>query len=303
MLRSSAGKSDAGAIAGYEILQGMKALIVDDNRTNQRILEGMLRRWGMETTVTGSAEQAIEKLKQTSYQLILTDMYMPGMDGFEMVERIRHRPELCTATIMMLTSAGRRGDAKRCSALGISAYLLKPVRQSELCEAIMRVLARQGKTAESPLITRFSLHGARNTSETLRVLVAEDNPVNQRLAMRLLEKRGHEVSVAGNGREAVEALQGGSFDLVLMDVQMPEMDGLDATATIRKNEASGGKHQYIVALTAHAMKGDQEKCLAAGMDDYLTKPIRAQELEATIEKFLALRSKTAGLVPVVEQAR
>jgi two-component system sensor histidine kinase/response regulator len=132
----------------------------------------------------------------------------------------------------------------------------------------------------------------------LRVLLAEDNPVNQRLAKRLLEKRGHLVSIAGSGREAVEALQAGNFDLVLMDIQMPEMDGLEATVAIRKAEISSGKHQHIVALTAHAMKGDQERCLAAGMDDYLTKPIRLQELDAMIEKYMALRTKAAGLLPV-----
>jgi CheY-like chemotaxis protein len=201
---------------------------------------------------------------------------------------------------MMLTSAGHRGDADRCKALGISAYLLKPIRQSELREAIARVLGAHTQTGAIPLITRYSLQGAREASRVLAILVAEDNLVNQRLATRLLEKRGHRVTVAANGRQAVEALDAGAYDLVLMDVQMPEMDGLEATAAIRKNENVTGKHQPIVALTAHAMKGDQERCLAAGMDDYLSKPIRPQELDAILEKYMALRAKNESAPPVVE---
>lgn len=307
-LRSSVKKPDTMVSASSETLQGLKVLVVDDNRTNQRILQGMLSRWGMEATAAESGEEALEKLsaavaQRAPYKLILTDMYMPHMDGFEMVERIRGKSELPAATIMMLTSAGRRGDGKRCSALGISAYLLKPVRQSELLEAITRVISPQGHRAGKPLVTRFSLRGASHAREALRVLVAEDNPVNQRLATRLLEKRGHQVTVAGNGRAAVAALRDGTFDVVLMDLQMPDMDGLEATAAIRQNERANGKHQHIIALTAHAMKGDQERCLSAGMDDYLTKPIRAQELDAMLDKFLALRLKIPRLMPAVEQTR
>jgi two-component system, sensor histidine kinase and response regulator len=280
-----------GAIAPPEILRGVKVLLVDDNRTNRRILEGMLGRWEMKTTSVGDGEGALEQLSaardaREPYGLILTDMHMPKMDGFTLIERIRHRPELATATIMMLTSAGHRGDAARCLELGVAAYLLKPIRQSELREAIARVLGAHPHDGAISLITRFSLHDARDPSAFLRVLLAEDNTVNQRLAVRLLEKRGHRVAVAGNGREALDALEKEKFDLVFMDVQMPELDGLEATAIIREREKSSGRHQPIIALTAHAMKGDREKCLAAGMDGYLTKPIRPQELEEILEEYV-----------------
>jgi CheY-like chemotaxis protein len=206
------------------------------------------------------------------------------MNGFALVEKIRERPEWTTATIMMLTSAGHRGDAARCQELGVSAYLLKPIRQSELREAIARVLGARAQEGEIPLITRYSLQDAREPGSCLRVLLAEDNAVNQRLAVRLLEKRGHKVTVAGNGVEALSALNNGSFDLVFMDVQMPEMDGYEATAAIRGREKTSGLHQPIIALTAHAMKGDREKCLAAGMDGYLSKPIKPQELNEILEE-------------------
>jgi two-component system sensor histidine kinase/response regulator len=222
----------------------------------------------------------------------LTDMQMPEMDWFTLVEKIREKPELSTATIMMLTSVGHRGDALRCRKLGVAAYLLKPIRQSELHEAIARVLGARAKKGTMPLITRYSLQGAREPSASLRILIAEDNLVNQRLATRLLEKRGHSVTVAGNGREALAALEGENFDLVLMDVQMPEMDGFEATAAIREREKGSGNRLSIVALTAHAMKGDREKCLAGGMDGYLSKPIRPQELDELLEQYVSQKSET-----------
>jgi PAS domain S-box-containing protein len=287
-----------GTIAPPEILRGVKVLLVDDNRTNRRILEGMLGRWEMKTTSVEDGSGALEQLAaardaREPYALILTDMHMPNMDGFTLIENIRRRPELATAIIMMLTSAGHRGDAQRCQELGISAYLLKPVRQSELREAIARVLGARTQNGAIPLITRFSLHDERDPSAYLRVLLAEDNNVNQRLAVRLLEKRGHRVVVASNGREALDALEKGKFDLVLMDVQMPEMDGLEATAGIREKEKSSGLHQPIIALTAHAMKGDREKCLEAGMDGYLTKPIRPSELDEILEDYVTRLSEAA----------
>jgi two-component system sensor histidine kinase/response regulator len=194
----------------------------------------------------------------------------------------------------MLTSAGHRGDAVRCQELGVSAYLLKPIRQSELREAVARVLGAHEQQGASSLITRYSLQDAREPSASLRVLLAEDNAVNQRLATRLLEKRGHSVVVAGDGREALAAIAKESFDLVLMDVQMPEMDGFEATAAIREKEKSSGVYLPIVALTAHAMKGDREKCLAGGMDGYLTKPIRPQELDEVLQQYLPLRKTAAS---------
>jgi two-component system sensor histidine kinase/response regulator len=220
------------------------------------------------------------------------DLLMPKMDGFELTERIRQKPELSTAVVMMLTSAGHRGDAIRCQELKVAAYLLKPIRQSELREGIARALGAREQEGSIPLITRFSLADAREPSTSLRVLVVEDNPVNQRLIARLLEKRGHRVVVVANGREALDALQKESYDLVLMDVQMPVMDGFEATAVLREKETGTGNHQTVIALTAHAMKGDRERCLSAGMDGYLAKPIRSQELDDLLENFVAHRRET-----------
>jgi len=283
-------ETKVGSAAPPEILRDVRVLVVDDNRTNLRILQGMLHRWEMKSVAVEDGEEALLALSAAReggapYGLILTDMHMPKMDGFELVERIRQRPELSTATIMMLTSAGHRGDAARCQNLGISAYLLKPIRQTELREAIARVLGATQQEGAIPLITRFSLHDAREPGSSLRVLLAEDNLVNQRLAVRLLEKRGHRVTVAANGLETLRAMQKDSFDLVLMDVQMPEMDGLQATVAIREKERGTRRRLPIVALTAHAMKGDREKCLAAGMDGYLSKPIRPQELDRILDKY------------------
>jgi two-component system sensor histidine kinase/response regulator len=195
---------------------------------------------------------------------------------------------------MMLTSAGHRGDAARCQELGVAAYLLKPIRQSELREAMARALGAKEQEGVIPLITRFSLQDGRDSSAFLNVLLVEDNAVNQRLAARLLEKRGHRVMVAANGLEALTALEKNAFDLVFMDVQMPEMDGIEATAEIRKKEQLGGKHQAVIALTAHAMKGDEERCLNAGMDGYLSKPIRPSELDAILESYVARRREIAN---------
>jgi CheY-like chemotaxis protein len=200
---------------------------------------------------------------------------------------------------MMLTSAGHRGDAARCQELGVSAYLLKPIRQSELREAVARVLGAREHEGAIPLITRFSLQDAREPEAYLSVLLAEDNLVNQRLVVRLLEKRGHRVVVAGTGLEALQALEKGSFDLVLMDVQMPEMDGIEATAVIREREKGGGLHQPVVALTAHAIKGDREKCMAGGMDGYLSKPIRPQELDQLLEIYVARRMEARNAAETV----
>ncbi|HXM96455.1 MAG TPA: response regulator [Candidatus Dormibacteraeota bacterium] len=301
MRAADAKKINVGRVAPPEILRGVKVLVVDDNRTNRRILEGMLSRWEMKAVLVESGEQALMQLSAAResgdpYGLILMDMHMPEMDGFALIERIRQRPELSTATIMMLTSAGHRGDAARCQELGVSAYLLKPIRQSELREAIARVLGAREQAGAIPLITRYSLHDARDPMSSLRVLLAEDNSVNRLLATRLLEKRGHRVAVATNGREALAELEKESYDLVFMDVQMPDIDGLEVTAAIREKEKSSGNHQPVIALTALAMKGDEERCLAAGMDDYLSKPIRPHELDDILEKYVARRTAAANVV-------
>jgi PAS domain S-box-containing protein len=295
-------------IARSEALWGIKVLIVDDNRTNRRILEGMLKRWKMKSTSVENGEEALMQLSSAQsvgdpYTLVLADMHMPKMDGFSLIEQIRKMPELSTAIIMMLSSAGHRGDGTRCQELGVAAYLLKPIRQSELREAIARVLRVSAQKGTIPLITRYSLQDARVLPRTiLSVLVAEDNAVNQMLATRLLEKRGHRVVMTSNGRKALEALAIDKFDLVLMDVQMPEMDGLQATVALRGTEMEKGDgfHQPVIALTAHAMKGDQERCLAAGMDGYLAKPIGAQELDAILEIYVARRISVGNAPEIVE---
>jgi len=288
---------NVGTVAPHKLLRGVKVLVVDDNRTDKRILEGMLAHWEMKPTLVEGGEEALAELSVAReagepYALILTEMHMPRMDGFALSERIRQRPELSTAAIMMLTSAGHRGDAARCQEVGVAAYLLKPIRQPELREAIARVLCKNEQEGAIPLVTRFSLQQAREPAAFLRVLVAEDNPVNQRLAVRLLEKRGHRVQVAVNGREALQALDRDEFDLVLMDVQMPEMDGVEATAAIREKEKGSGLHLPIIALTANAMKGDREKYLASGMDGYLAKPIRPLELDELLASQIARRMES-----------
>jgi signal transduction histidine kinase/DNA-binding response OmpR family regulator len=297
-----------GTAAPPEVLRGTNVLVVDDNHTNRRILEGMLRRWEMRSTSVASGDEALAQLSAAQetddpFALILTDMHMPNMDGFALIEQIRQRTKLSAAIIMMLTSAGHRGDAARCNELGVAAYLLKPIRQSELREAIARALGGRPQKGAIPLITRYSLQDAHDPSDTLRVLLVEDNAVNQRLAARLLEKRGHRVTVTANGHEALDALEKGAYDLVLMDLQMPELDGFQATAAIREREKHHGTHLPVIALTAHAMKGDRERCLAAGMDAYLTKPIRPQELDDLLASYLARRTGTLQMPETSEQSK
>jgi two-component system, sensor histidine kinase and response regulator len=275
-------------------LQGLRVLIVDDNSTNRRILLGLLQRWGMKPTAVCDGEQALIEISaakkvDAAYDLVLTDMHMPTMDGFGLVELIKLTPENVPAMIMMLTSGGRKGDAARCRELGIAAYLIKPVRETELREAILSVLHSRRQTEPQPLVPRSSFRRDRNPARCLRILLAEDNRVNQNLATRLLEKRGHHVTVANNGKEALALLAGGVFDLVFMDVQMPEMDGLQATIAIREQENITGAHQPIIAMTALAMKGDQERCLAAGTDGYLSKPISSEKLDEALDSYVHRR--------------
>jgi CheY-like chemotaxis protein len=220
---------------------------------------------------------------------------MPDLDGFGLAERIKARPELGTTMIMMLSSVGHRGDAVRFRELGVASYLTKPVRQSVLLDAILSVLAGRDRPLErKSLVTRHSVGESRRA---LRVLLAEDNAVNKQLVTALLGKRGHTVVSVGNGREAVAAVGGSAFDLVMMDVQMPVMDGLEATAAIRTAELATGNHVPIIALTAHAMKGDREACLAAGADGYMSKPLNATEL------FVLIDSLTRKGAPIRTPAR
>jgi two-component system, sensor histidine kinase and response regulator len=267
--------------SGYASLKGISVLVVHDNSTNRRIFEQTLLQWGMKPTSVASGWAAIAALRRAKdaneeVPLVLLDAQMPQLDGFGTAAKIKQDPDLLAPTIVMLTSGGQRGDADRCREVGISAYLTKPVRQQELREAIVKVMGLREKAKEtSTLITKYTLSEAR---KHLQILLAEDNVINQQLAVRTLSKRGHQVTVVGNGLLAVEALEKRSFDIVLMDVQMPEMDGLEATRIIRKKEQAAGSRVPIVAMTAHAMKGDRERCLEAGMDAYISKPVHIEEL-------------------------
>jgi signal transduction histidine kinase/DNA-binding response OmpR family regulator len=269
-------------------LKGVRVLLVDDNLTNRRMLGSLLASWGMQPTLAGDGAEALRILGQACeatqpFTLVLTDATMPEMDGFQLAEEIRKNPRLSGTTIMMLTSAGQRGDAARCRELRLEGYLTKPVSPSELLETVLRVAGSKRSETTPALVTRHSL---REERRPLHILLAEDNVVNQRLASRLLAKHSHNVVTASNGREALERLDHESFDLVLMDVQMPEIDGFEATATIRKKEETTGTHLPVVAMTAHAMQGDKERCLAAGMDGYVSKPINVKELVAAVETAL-----------------
>jgi two-component system sensor histidine kinase/response regulator len=268
-------------------LRDMRVLVVDDNATNRHILLRMLENWHMVPTAVDSGAKAIVSLREgngigRTFPLILLDAQMPEMDGFALAEIIKRNPDWKTATVMMLSSAGQRGDAVRCRELGVAAYLTKPIRQGELLDGILIALGTRPESKMLPaLVTRHTLRESRNR---LRILLVEDNAVNQLVALRLLEKYGHTVSVAANGRKALEELEKESYDLILMDVQMPEMNGWEATRAIREKEKGTERHIQIVAMTAHAMKGDEERCLAAGMDAYLTKPIRTQELLTLLDE-------------------
>jgi len=271
------------------VLQGVAVLVVDDNSTNRQILNELLNHWGMKPTLAEGGKHGFEILEQTyaagaAFPLILLDSRMPDMDGFTFARRVKSDARFKTAIIMMLTSAGQRGDASRCRNLRISAYLVKPLQQVELLDAILTVLGHKTASPDHPppLVTRHSLREDRRNQ---LILLAEDNPVNQMVAVRLLEKMGHTVKVVSNGREATLMLEKEDFGLVLMDVQMPEMDGFEATRVIREKETITHQHIPILAMTAHAMKGDRERCLAAGMDGYIAKPISPAELFAEIDRF------------------
>ncbi|HEY2686039.1 MAG TPA: response regulator [Steroidobacteraceae bacterium] len=275
-------------------LRNLRVLVVDDNATNRRVLDCALRGWDMQVTLATHALEAMSMIERTAvarsaYDVLLVDRNMPGLDGLALIERLRARAELAPPVIMMLTSQSQREDAQRCRSLGVDSYLLKPIRLNELRDAILRLLGATMRTenAQKPLAAASIVHGS------LNILVAEDNAVNQLLMKRLLHKRGHQVTIVGDGRGAVNAAAQKQFDLVLMDVQMPELDGLQATREIRRREAFSGRHLPIIALTAHAMQSDQERCLASGMDGYLTKPINAGELDALLQSYA--RRSEAGL--------
>jgi two-component system sensor histidine kinase/response regulator len=272
--------------------QNLPVLVVDDNETNRRILLEMLQHWGMKPTLAESGKSALVALhavKDTpgAFPLILVDAHMPEMDGFALTERIVSMPEFRGSSLIMLTSAGQPSDAHRCRELGLAGYLTKPIGQSELLDVISGVLRRSAGRTESK--ASESVARQPNAQRSLNVLLAEDNVVNQKLAVLLLQRRGHSVTIAGDGKQALAALERNNFDVCLMDIQMPELNGLETTSVIRAKEKGTSRHLPIIAMTAHAIKGDREICLRAGMDAYLSKPVRADEMFQTMEGLVANR--------------
>ena len=266
-----------------ESLQGLRVLVVDDNAINCRILDELLRRWGMRPTVLSSPARALPTMLDAEvsglpYPLVLLDAHMPDLDGFEVARQIRGHFSAQDNAIVMLSSVDLRGPADST----VDRYLVKPVARGDLQRAMCSVLGKSLLPVPEPM-PKDTI-----TPAGLSVLLAEDNLVNQRLVLRLLQKRGHQVTVVGDGQQAVQAHAAGLFDIILMDVQMPELDGLEATHLIRSNEGAEGRYTPIIALTAHAMAGDHERCLHAGMDDYVTKPIRSEELFAKMEALLGV---------------
>jgi CheY-like chemotaxis protein/HPt (histidine-containing phosphotransfer) domain-containing protein len=264
------------------IIQGTPVLIVDDNATNRQILAEVLASWGIKAEAASSGQEALETMlaRHRDHQplpLVVTDVNMPNMDGFALSAAVRDHEDLRDATIILLTSRGA-GDADRYAELGIAAHLLKPVKQSELFDALA---AASGAYVPPPQSTPTV--STQSRLPPLRVLLVEDGVANQKLAIGVLQKWGHAVTLAEDGKRALEQWRGGEFDLILMDIQMPVMDGLEATRRIRAEEASNGRRIPIVAMTAHAMAGDEQKCLDAGMDGYVAKPIRKAALLAAIE--------------------
>jgi CheY-like chemotaxis protein/HPt (histidine-containing phosphotransfer) domain-containing protein len=274
-------------------LHNMRVLVVDDNTTNRFLLQEMLSNWQMKPTVVESGRVALAAIERASdakdpFALAIIDYQMPGMSGFALAERIRRNPCFAGVKLMLLSSVGQRGDASRCEKLKIDGYLTKPIKQSDLLDTIVSVLGKSSSEERPTLVTR---HSIRESRRQLKILMAEDNIVNQKLATRVLERRGHTVVVANNGEETLATLEEDSFDLVLMDVQMPEMNGFEATAAIRQKEKGTGVHIPIIAMTARAMKGDRERCLKEGMDGYVSKPIKAEELFEMIERPLTTENK------------
>jgi CheY-like chemotaxis protein len=264
---------------GLAALGGRRMLIVDDNQTNRRILREMLAAEGIKVDEASTAAQGLDLIRRTKCDLAILDVQMPDMDGFQLAIAVRGEQKIAHTNLLMLTSAGQRGDGERCRALGIRGYLTKPISRSDLLEALGTVLAGSPGEAGTPeVVTRHTIAESRRS---LRVLLAEDNPVNQQVAVAMLVKRGHEVHVAGNGREAVKSVRDHDYDVVLMDIQMPEMDGFEATQAIRA--MAKGKNLPIIGLTAHALSGERERCLSRGMSDYLAKPFKGHELFAMVE--------------------
>jgi CheY-like chemotaxis protein len=290
-LAGIAPESDQERIAGQS-LPGLNVLVVDNNSVNCIIFAEMLTNWRMNPTPVDSGAGALELLEAAQkagrpFPIVLLDAHIPNVDGFQVLQRIHSNPGLAGAVIMLLSGNRRLADTARCRELGVKQCLTKPVGQSELLDAILLALGLG--VVEEQLIESSVPVPEKPKGRPLNILLSEYNPVNQKLAIRLLEKAGHRVTLAGTGREALAAWENAGipgFDVLLMDIQMPEMDGLEATAAIRQREKISGRHVPILAMTAHAMRGDKERYLASGMDGYISKPIQPSGLFAEIERCL-----------------
>jgi two-component system, sensor histidine kinase and response regulator len=272
------------ALADPACLRGLRTLVVDDNETNRHILGAMLGAWRMDVELVDSGE-LVEGMLQNAqhgnapFRLVVLDAMMPVVDGFEVARRVKQNFGEAAPIVMMLSSGGLNSSAEQCRRLGITRYVMKPVSRNDLLDAVLRSLGH-----ERPKPVMFSHDGyAESGNRTLSILVAEDNRVNQRVVEGILRKAGHSVSLAADGLEALEAWRRRHFDLILMDVQMPRMDGFEATRQVREHEKHTGTHIPIVALTAHALKGDRERCIEAGMDEYVTKPVSRTSLGEAIQ--------------------
>ncbi len=294
-------------LARLSELEGLRVLAVDDNATNGRILYDILRNWRARPAVAASGQEALSMLRSAvdrhePFSIVLLDHMMPGMDGFALAEEIQKDPKLAGATIIMLSS-GRSGDAlARSQKLGFAGYLHKPILQSDLLRAMLSAVAAGsppsavgGSSVPSTVSESARGESGSKVDGGLRILLVEDNRINQRVALRMLEKEGHHVTIAEDGKKALIALEQNTFDLVFMDVQMPEMDGYETTAEIRAREQTTGRHLPIVAMTARAIKGDRERCLASGMDDYVSKPVTFHELRRVLQAVHAPRECPAGI--------
>ena len=287
-LEVAAEAAGGGPLADLALLRDTPVLVVDDNEVNTKILEKLLDSWHMRAVAAhdgAAALAAAEQARQSGsrFRLVLLDLHMPGMDGFELAHRMRERHGLDGAVVMMLSSARHLEDADKCRAAGIEFYLVKPIFQSDLLAAILQAMPNLDTGSVQSDAAKAAFPERQGPS--LRVLLAEDNHINQRVSAKMLEKRGHRVTVVADGREAVGMALRQTFDLILMDIQMPHMDGYEATAAIRQSEVQSSGHVPIIALTAHAMKSDQERCRAAGMDDFISKPIHQADLFEKIERF------------------
>ncbi|MGZ8450111.1 MAG: response regulator, partial [Candidatus Deferrimicrobiaceae bacterium] len=279
-------------------LKGLKVLVVDDNRTNREILEKQLYVWGMRSRGAGGGEEALSLLhtagsEAVPFDLAILDYHMPGIDGLQLAGLIKADPSLSGVRLIMLSSVGIRGDGRKARETGVSGYLTKPVRRDVLYESIATVMGIRDPAAEGKLVTRHTFAGTQKKIEG-RILLVEDNTVNQEVTLGMLSVHGCRADVAGNGQEALDAIAAGEYDLVLMDCQMPVMDGHEATRTLRAREKeTGGKRLTVVALTANAMEGDSDSCKSAGMDDYLSKPFTIGKLGDMLAKWLFAGGKRA----------